>query len=274
MALNLNTSREAYRGFPEEGTAPNVEQMPLLIADGRIPISTAVLMQRRLDVRNSDDKVQSAWMDNYFDTGDGVVYHPDGRVKIVLESEDLRNMTPDTPKNGGALIITPEAYDVLGGEEFKKGKLGKMGNCMSKADVKAHPVWKVLARDQGLLDDYADYIAAEYKARFSKDTPIEDIGAMGVFTSSARGDTPEMRAWFVGGLGDRSGVNGWYGLDYNYGRLVGIAPEALGAPGRGASNIKAYTMADLQAYDSAVKGLESTVKPELLKPFAELRKKL
>ena len=33
-------------------------------------------------------------------------------------------------------------------------------------------------------------------------------------------------------------------------------------------------MADLQAFDNAVKGLEATVKPELLKPFADLKKKL
>ena len=33
-------------------------------------------------------------------------------------------------------------------------------------------------------------------------------------------------------------------------------------------------MADLQAFDVAVKGLEATVRPELLAPFAQLRKKL
>ena len=44
--------------------------------------------------------------------------------------------------------------------------------------------------------------------------------------------------------------------------------------GNDTSNIKAYTIADLQAFDGAVKGLEATVRPELLIPFAELRKKL
>ena len=33
-------------------------------------------------------------------------------------------------------------------------------------------------------------------------------------------------------------------------------------------------MADLQSFDGAVKGLEATVRPELLEPFVELRKKL
>lgn len=272
MSLKLNTSREAHQEF----YGRNTEQMPKLVADGRVPMSVSGLMQRRLDVRNSDDKIKSAWMDNYFDTGDAVVYHPDGRVKIVLDSQDLRNMTPDTPRNGGALIVTPETYDVLQGEEFKKGKLGKTGDWMTREDVKAHPVWKAIARDQALLNDYTDFIFGEYQARFAKNTSPEDVRAMGVFPESCGGNKPEMRAWYVMWLENRSDAIGRSDLDYlNFlGRLVGIAPEALGAPGNGASNIKAYTMADLEAYDSAVKGLESTVKPELLKPFAELRKKL
>ncbi len=241
MSLKLNASREAYQEFYGRKT----EQMPKLIADGRVPLSVSGLMQRRLDVRNSDDKVKSAWMDNYFDTGDAVVYHPDGRVKIVLDSEDLRNMTLDTPRNSGALIVTPESYDALQGEEFKKGKLGKTGDCMSREDVKAHPVWKVLARDQGLLNDYIDHIFGEYQARFAKGTPLEDIRAMRIFPRSANGNTPEMRAWYVNGLEYGSDAVGGSDLDDYLVRLVGIAPEALGAPGKGASNIKAYTMADL-----------------------------
>ena len=76
MALKLNPEREACREFYGQ----NVMQMPLLIADGRVPMSVSQLMQKRLDVRNAEADVKTAWMDNYFDTGDGVVYHPDGRV--------------------------------------------------------------------------------------------------------------------------------------------------------------------------------------------------
>jgi hypothetical protein len=273
MSLKLNTSREAYQEY-QEFYGRNTEQMPKLIADSRVPMSVSGLMQRRLDVRNSDDKIiKSAWMDNYFDTGDAVVYHPDGRVKIVWDSEDLRNMTPDTPRNGGALIITPKVYETLQGEEFEKGKIGKTGEWMSRKDVKSHPVWKVLARDQALLNDYADYIFGEYQARFTKNTPLEDVRAMGVSLGSASGNTPEMRAWYVGRPEYGSDAYGRSDLG-DGGRFVGIASEALGAQSKGVSNIKTYTMADLQTYDAAVKGLEATVKPELLKPFAALRKKL
>ena len=102
---------------------------------------------------------------------------------------------------------------------------------MSKANVKAHPVWKVLARDQALLNDYVDYIFAEGKQRFGNDN------AMGVYPSSCGGKTPEMRAWYVYRLGIGSDAIGRLGLFYDCGRLVGIAPEALGAPGKGVEKI-------------------------------------
>ena len=57
----------------------------------------------------------------------------------------------------------------------------------------------------------------------------------------------------------RKEADGWNDLDYCHGRLVGIAPEALGAPGKGASNIRAYSMADVQ-----------TARNKLM-PFGQLR---
>jgi len=231
MALKLNSTREAYREF----YGKNVEQMPALIADGRVPISAAQLMQKRLNVRNAEAESKSAWMDNYFDTGDAIAYHPDGRVKVVLDSQTLREMTPESKRNGGALVLGEDVYKALQGIEFKKGKLGNTGNWMSKADVKAHPVWKALARDQALLNDYADYIFGEYQARFAKDTPINDVTAMGVFPSSCQSESPEMRAWLVNGLEARSFVVDRGNLDYNLGRFVGIAPEAQVAKNLGSA---------------------------------------
>jgi len=264
MALKLNETKEAYKVY----NGSNTKEMPKLIADGRVPISVAGLMQRRLDVRNFDADVKTSYMDNYFDTGDAVVYHPGGRIKIVLDSQHLRDMTSESSINSGALVLTEDVYNSLNGEEFKKGKLGKTGDWLSKEDVKAHPVWKALARDQTLLNDYTDYIFTEGKERFNNDT------GMGIFTCSANGKTPEMRAWYVSRLGFRSVADGWDDLVYDGGRLLGIAPEVLSASGKGASNIQTYTMADLQKVDEVMKGLEKTLHPDVLKPFVDLRKKL
>jgi len=207
----------------------NVEQMPKLIADGRVPMSVAQLMQRRLVLKNYDDTVESSYRDNYFDTGDAVVYHPDGRVKIVFDALPLREMTPKSRLNNGRLILTNDIYDSLQGEEFKYGELGKINCFLSKKEVKAHPVWRVLLRHpdnvpselaiSGLLEESVDYIFAEGKERFGYDA------MMGVYPDSAS-DEVEMRAWVVNGLEGRSFALGRIYLDCGTGLFIGIAPEA------------------------------------------------
>ena len=268
MALILNTTKQAYKAFPEKGTAPNTEQMPKLIADGRVPMNVSQLMQRRLDVRNASEDVKTAWMDYYFDTGDGVVYHPNGRIKIVLDSQHLREINSQSKLNKGALVLTEEDYNALQGQEFEGDKIGKTGTELSKADVKAHPVWKVLARDQNLLNYYADYIFAEGRQRFKYDN------AMGIFTSSAGVDSPEMRAWYVDRLVSRSNASGRSNLDNDGGRLVGLAPEALGALGKGAENIRTYTMADIQTAKTQLGSVEKVLKSELTGDIRSLVDKL
>ena len=258
-----NEEMKRYEVF----SGSNVKQMPKLIADGRIPASVSQIMQRRSNLRNDETGVKTFYMDNSFDTGDAVVYHPDGRFKVVLDSQHLREMTPDTPRNGGALIIGEDVYNSLQGEEFRKGKLGKTDNWLNAKDAKAHPVLKVLARDQAFLDKYVDYIFAEGKQRFGYDT------AMGVFPSSAQGNTPEMRAWYVDRLEYGSCVYGRDDLDSGGGRLLGIAPEAPNALGNGV-NVRTYTMADVQKFGSAVDRLKEVVNPKLLEEILAMREKL
>jgi hypothetical protein len=101
MVMKLNTTPEVYKEF----YGRNTEQMPTLIAEGRVPMNVSQLMQRRLDYRNRPAEVKTAWMDNYFDTGDAVVYHPKGDVKIVLDSQTLREMTSESQRNNGALVL-------------------------------------------------------------------------------------------------------------------------------------------------------------------------
>ena len=82
------------------------------------------------------------------------------------------------------------------------------------------------------------------------------------------------RAWYVGGLGDRSDADGGGGLGSGSGRLVGIAPEALGAPGKGASNIRAYSMADVQTARKQLDQIAEFMKPESVDKVKSLLGKL
>ncbi|MCH8945696.1 MAG: hypothetical protein IIA85_02130 [Nanoarchaeota archaeon] len=226
MILKLNAKREKYQEF----YGRNIEQMPKLVADNRVPMNASQLMQERLYVRNASEDVKGKWVDSFFDTGDAVIYHPEGNVLIDLDSQYLRKMTPESPRNDGALLLSADKdeafaiYEQLKKQsnvvEFKKGKLGKTLNWLSKKKVKAHPAFKVLARDQALLDDYADYAFEEAEKR-----SLYEIDMMGIFPGSANGDTPEIRAWCVGGLGSGSVIKGRESLDDKLGCLVGVAPE-------------------------------------------------
>src|SRR3990167_6351666 len=144
--LQLNALN--YKEFYGRST----EQMPILIAEGRTPLSIAGLMRRRLEVLNSSDEVKRFYWDNYFDTGDGIAYHPDGRGKIVLDAQPLRELTPSSQLRDGALILSPSVYDGLEGVQFSREDLAKYitGERLKQGDVRKNKVWQALARDENL----------------------------------------------------------------------------------------------------------------------------
>ncbi len=52
------------------------------------------------------------------DTRDGIAYHPSGKIKICLDAEPLNKLNSGSKLEKGALIITPEEYEILDGEEY------------------------------------------------------------------------------------------------------------------------------------------------------------
>jgi len=216
--LQLNALN--YKEFYGRST----EQMPILIAEGRTPLSIAGLMRRRLEVLNSSDEVRNSYWDNYFDTGDGIAYHPEGRGKIVLDAQPLRELTPSSQLRNGALVLPSGVYDRLEGVEFSREDLAKYitGGRLKQGNVKKNRVWQVLARDENLLNDYAKAVFSQLRERYNEDR------AMGLYRGSAE-NVPTMRSWCLGRLGGRSDASGDDHLGGDDGRLVGVAPEAQSA---------------------------------------------
>lgn len=223
MALDLNDTIEPYRDFRSDDAQTYLAQMPLVIANGRVPLSVANLMERRLHAGKSS----ATWKDNYFDLGDGIAYNAGGsKFKIVLDSQDLRKVTSESKLKSGALILGDGVYEQLSGQEFTKNDLKSLlERDLSADEVKAHPIWKALARDDALLVEYTDKMFPEMKQRFQYDT------AMGLYLSSGE-KMPTLRAACVGWLEGGSRFFGRGNLDGDNGRLVGVAPEALNAPGK------------------------------------------
>ena len=220
MALELKVPTQVYKEF----YGRNVDQMPLLIKEGRVPMSVSGLMKRRLEVENSKDKdLRNYYLNNYFGTGDGLARHPDGRVKIVLDAKQLKELNPESELLllGGGLILTDGVYEALEGLEFNTKDLDKYtGRPLKKGEVKDNPIWLALARgDQHLLDEYTDMIFAKAKIQFNYNEN------MGLYLLSVQ-EKSIMRSWFVRGLDSGSDAGGYLTLGGAIGRLVGVAPEA------------------------------------------------
>lgn len=218
MTLDLNNVIVPYEGNKYYGR--NIDKMPELIADGRVPISIAGVMEQRLYSGKQD------WKDNYFNTGDAFIYHPDGRFKVVLDAQPLREITSESKLCNGALVLEDGVYDILKGQEFTIEEVKKLVGMNLTADkIKSNPLWKAFSRNEALLVEYVDKMFPEMNRRFGYNE------SMGVYLTSAE-KVPTLRAVFVGRLGGRSMLDCGIDLGCGGGRLVGVAPEALNAPGK------------------------------------------
>ncbi|MBI5398344.1 hypothetical protein HZB03_02670 [Candidatus Woesearchaeota archaeon] len=219
--LILNEQVQPYKAF--EGK--NTEQMPLLIKEGRVPLSVAGLMQRRLEVLNSNvsKEVKDSWWNHYFDTGDAPAYDTQGNMKVVLDAQPLRELTSKSELHNGALVLPQGTYAGLQGEQFGKDQLAQyVSKWYNKGESVNNPVWVALARgDKTLLAEYDT-------AAFARAKELGYDTAMGVFVASPQ-EKETMRLWCLWAVGYFGGADGNLGLDSygDSGRLVGVeAPEA------------------------------------------------
>lgn len=216
-----------------------------LLNENRVPMNTAQLMQRRLEVRNGPEEIKHSWMDIPFYVGDSIVQNYNrNETMIVLDCPILRRMNPQSSlnKDSTALAIGQDVYKTLQGEVFKKGNLGKSYTHMTKEEVKNNPVWRALARDKTLLNDYVDLIFSEGKSLWRWYEGSFENGMQVVYNHFEAGPYATVRPWRIGGIRFRSSAEAGVINDRDS-HLVGIAPEALNAS---TSNIKAYSIQDLE----------------------------
>lgn len=207
MGITLNEA-EKFREF----YGRNVDQMPLLIAEGRTPLSFAGVMERRLIAKSSKD----AWLNNYLFTGDGIVYGTDGSIVIAYDAKALKNLNSQSRLVNGALDLSGVDLKSIEGTRFTKSQLSKMvlGQDLTEKQARTHPIWLALARgDRELAKDYSGMVSESNGGR-----------NMGVYLGSKQ-EVPTMRAWFAGRMLSWSHAGGYDDLDNDNGRLVGVASE-------------------------------------------------
>jgi len=199
---------------------PSYEQMPKLIAAGLVPAGAAQIMCGRLEGKLSFDE-------NYH-SGDVIVYHPDGRVKLVWDSQDLRRLHLASGRRSGALVLPNGVWESLDGYIPSEGDLVKYTDVVKKQlnhRATENPFWRWLARgDQGLLGEYADRMVSHAKSRGYLS------GAMAVYLGNPKMDVLALRLWRLSDANFGGFANGSNNL-INYDvRLVGV-PEMQGISG-------------------------------------------
>ncbi|MFH1917196.1 MAG: hypothetical protein ABIJ21_08105 [Nanoarchaeota archaeon] len=201
--------------------------MPKLIKAERVPITMSQVMKNSLDNTWSPEVVEN-WRNNYWDTGDGSVRYTNGSGIMLHDADYLRELNPKTR-------LTPNRAVALGNRTFTPGKNGLYlpqdriaqihGVYLTADQAKDSPEWQFLARESenpGLLGEFVDTRFRIGKERHGYTT------MMALIFGSPEAETSG-RSWSLDDVNNRSNAYGNVSVDHSSGRLVGVAPEALGA---------------------------------------------
>ncbi len=198
------------------------EQMPLLIAEGRDPASVAYVIGRRME---APEDVRGTWQLG-FDTGDGIAYGKLGDAVIVLDSPNLRELTPETRLNRGGMVLSDKAFEALKkrdgavclSADDKREAQGKgwkkQGSVWRPVNATVRKVWDALGRGRD-LNDYAELVASS-----SGNDHVLQL----YFDQGNEAHEPIVRPWYLSSINYDSDANSY--LDNScYGCLVGVASE-------------------------------------------------
>ena len=233
----------------------NVDKMPELLKAGEVPASAARIMQARL---KQGGEFPDLWT-NWYDTSDLVVY-PQANDKEIYVLLTVNNTGQITENGRTALELIKKGnlasnYGVIVerlGDLGRKGlikvpmKKIKTDTYLTQKQILGQQVWRILARDpnevsaefvedKNLLRDYASEVQRRTKSSEN----------MALYIGESLDDKTTLKAWCVSRLVDGSVAYGGGNLGNDGGRLVGLAPEALGAPGKGAKSARAYSVEEI-----------------------------
>ncbi len=219
MALSLDGP-----GIHDEYFGRNTEQMPKLLADGREPMSVAHLMEQRLNVRREgiSQAQHDSWWGNYFDNADLWLRHPDKGGKVVAYNAQVleflrQHLKPETELVDYALPLPDGFFEAMEGLELKTADIERLHTQgYTPQEAKQSDIWREFAREQKRLDNYIDAVVAETG---------RERNLMNTYFGSAS-KVPTGRLWYVYYRYNVSIAAGDLGLTSDYGRLVGVAPEA------------------------------------------------
>lgn len=165
-------------------------------------------------------KILEKLENNFYDTSDSTMYHPDGRVKIVLDSKNIYNLNSESKiKYNGSLILPSNSFQNTEGFEFSKDDVNKYCEIyLTKKQVLENPFWLALFNeDKHLLKEFRDYVFSE-----DKYSP-----KMRIYINKSRPRVQTERLWCLNGLEGNCVIDcDTYGvLNSKSARLIGLPKD-------------------------------------------------
>ena len=185
-------------------------QMPTMFGAGLIPMAVADFMQASLGSLGS-----------IVDTGDAVAQYPNGKVKIVRDSQLIRELSQEsTLDKTGALVLEPGVYEAIDEEEFSQETIRRYtGRTSIFGEVLMNPLWKTLARDNKTLRAFASEIfACSINYGHQKNMGIQ---------FGQPSEQPTMRVVRLAYDDGRLTASAYQGLNNPTGHIIGIPQKRL-----------------------------------------------
>ena len=129
------------------------------------------IMEQRVHNWQSIKEDNNSGWNNDFCTNNVIMYHPDGKVKFVINSETLYDYTDDDLLAlQGARYLIEGVYDSTNGIEFSYDEIRKICsrdtydfNYFTIEEVLENPIWLTLVEgDKDLLEEYAYEVNERY----------------------------------------------------------------------------------------------------------------
>ncbi len=118
MTKQPTRQRNWYKG-------PYNEQMERLIRDGGTPFSIYDLFREINNVQGEDNDIRDPWWNTPFNSCDGIAYHPNGNIKVVLEAAPLIQIVPENALWKNGLILPDGIYETFDVVELRKDEINK-----------------------------------------------------------------------------------------------------------------------------------------------------
>ena len=152
-----------------------ITRMPELISQGYFPISIAQIMMQRILAYQSEDQGQIDSWRNFFDSGDTIIYHPDGRAKVICDSKTLIDINLISHfRWNGSLVLPEGTFDKAQGEEFSRLNFLKYTHTsLEQNEISENPILLALTRgDKKLLSEYVK-LSNKYNVPLKIWTPFD-----------------------------------------------------------------------------------------------------